>query len=50
MGGNIFRTSRLFFINENGDVRVAADERVEVESGEGTCNRDICGGGRHSAS
>jgi hypothetical protein len=33
---NIFRTSGLFFINENGDVRVADDEGVEVERGEGT--------------
>jgi hypothetical protein len=31
MGRNIFRTSRLFFINENGGVRVAAGEWVEVE-------------------
>jgi hypothetical protein len=31
MGRNIFRTSRLFFINENSGVRVADDERVEVE-------------------
>jgi hypothetical protein len=30
-GRNIFRTSGLFFINENGGVRVADDERVEVE-------------------
>jgi hypothetical protein len=30
MGRNIFRTSGLFF-NENGGVRVADDERVEVE-------------------
>jgi hypothetical protein len=33
---NIFRTSGLFFINENDDVRVADDEGVEVERGEGT--------------
>lgn len=31
MGRNIFRTSRLFFIKENGGVTVAANERVEVE-------------------
>jgi len=30
MGRNIFWTSRLFF-NENGGVRVADDEQVEVE-------------------
>jgi hypothetical protein len=28
---NIFRKSGLFFINEKGGVRVADDERVEVE-------------------
>jgi hypothetical protein len=28
---NIFRQSGLFFINEKGGVRVADDERVEVE-------------------
>jgi hypothetical protein len=33
---NIFRTSGLFFINGNGAVRVADDEGVEVERGEGT--------------
>jgi hypothetical protein len=33
---NIFRTSGLFFINENGAVWVADDEGVEVERGEGT--------------
>jgi hypothetical protein len=31
MGRNIFRTSGLFFINENGGARVADDKRVEVE-------------------
>jgi hypothetical protein len=34
--GNIFRTSGLFFIDENGGMRVADDERVKVERGEGT--------------
>jgi hypothetical protein len=35
MGRNIFPTSGLFLIDENGGVQVTDDKRVEVEGGEG---------------
>jgi hypothetical protein len=36
MGRNIFPTSGLFLVNENGGVQVTNDKWVEVEGGERT--------------